>query len=143
MTIEELQKVPEFVTLRTQNLKDFVVAFCTNGADKIAAARTAYPGTKTDEGLSVTADRTLRHPAVKRLIGDYFGQVDETGSRDEFLGILWKKVRDGSGTDDKTQLGWATLYMKVKGYETKPTSSTEPPEPEGEDWVKKLQAVKG
>lgn len=116
MTIEDLKAHPAFVTLATEQQKTWILEYCSNGADKIKATEAAYATNDTASTVAV-ANRNMRHPAIKRLIKDFYGMVDETGTRDEFLALLWKKVQGGSGVDDKTQLGWANIYMKVKGYE--------------------------
>lgn len=134
MTLDDLKASPAFVTLNSDQQRQWVLAYCSNGADALEATRTAYPSTKDEAGLVAIANRNKRHPAIKRLISDFYGQTDETGTRDEFLAILWKKVRDT--TDDKAKLGWATIYMKVKGYETKATP--EPPKADEEESIDDL-----
>lgn len=119
MTLDDLKAHPAFVTLSTDQQKEWVLAYCSNGADKIKATEAAYATNDTASTVAV-ANRNMRHPAIKRLINDFYGMVDETGTRDEFLAILWKRFRDC--TDDKAKLGWATIYMKVKGYEAETTA---------------------
>ena len=41
MTLDELKARPDFVMELGEQQKAFVLAFCSNGADKLAAARTA------------------------------------------------------------------------------------------------------
>jgi hypothetical protein len=78
--------------LSTDQQREWVVAYCTNGADKIKATEAAYACNDTASAVAI-ANRNLRHPAIKRLVNDFYGMVDETGTRDEFLAILWKKVQ--------------------------------------------------
>ena len=137
MTIEDLKTHPAFVTLSTDQQREWVVAYCTNGADKIKATEAAYACNDTNSAAAI-ANRNLRHPAIKRLVSDFYGQVDETGTRDEFLAILWKRFRDCS--DDKAKLGWATLYMKVKGYEADKPEPTESTGDSVDDLVRQLEA---
>jgi hypothetical protein len=126
MTIEDLKAHPAFVTLATDQQKEWVLAYCSNGADKFKATTATYAPTDQASAAAI-ANRNLRHPAIKRLVNDFYGMVDETGTRDQFLALLWRKVN--GCTDDKTQLGWASIYMKVKGYEApKGTAPTEPTE---------------
>jgi hypothetical protein len=137
MTLEDLQKEPAFVTLSTDQQRAFVVAYCSNGADKVKAAEAAYAVNDTASAVSI-ANRNLRHPAIKKLTNDFYGMVDETGTRDEFLAILWKRFRDC--TDDKAKLGWATLYMKVKGYEADKPEPTDSPTDSVDDLVRQLES---
>lgn len=136
MTLDDLKTRPAFVTLSTDQQREFVIAYCSNGADKVKAAEAAYAVNDTASAQAI-ANRNLRHPAIKRLVSDFYGQVDETGSRDEFLAILWKNVQKG-GED---QLGWATLYMKVKGYQAEKAEPAETPETDSvDDLVRQLEA---
>lgn len=139
LTIDELKVNPAFVTLATDQQKRWVVAYCTNGADKVKATEEAYPACNDQASIIATANRLLRHPAVKRLVDDFYGMVDETGTRDEFLAILWKRFRDCN--DDKAKLGWAQIYMKVKGYEAdKPEPAESPEGVSVDDLVRQLEA---
>lgn len=139
MTIEELKARPEFVTLGTDQQREFVVAYCTNGADKIKAAEVAY-AVNDEKSALATANRNLRHPAIKRLITDYFGMTDETGSKTEALAIIWKQIQKGG--DPEIMLDYLKLYGEWKGFKTeKPTD--EPPKTDSEDWEARLKAVKG
>jgi len=137
MTLDDLKTHPAFVTLGTDQQREFVLEYCRNGADKVKAAEVAY-AVNTQASAVATADRNLRHPAIKRLVGDFFGMVDETGTRDEFLAILWKRFRDCN--DDKAKLGWATLYMKVKGYEAGKPEPADSPTDSVDDLVRALEA---
>lgn len=137
MTLDALKTQPAFVTLSTDQQREFVLAYCSNGADKIKAAEAAYAVNDTASAATI-ANRNLRHPAIKRLVNDFYGQVDETGTRDEFLAILWKRFRDCP--DDKAKLGWASIYMKVKGYEAEKPDPADSPTDSVDDLVRALEA---
>lgn len=115
MTPEQLQTLPEFVTLGSPQLKAFLVAYCTNGADKIAAARSAYE--PKDEKSAITyANRALRHPAVRDLANRFYGRTDELGSRDRALAILWRRI-NAPGVEDKLLLDYLKLWGLWNGLE--------------------------
>jgi hypothetical protein len=65
MTVEELKAAPAFVTLGTDQQREWVVAYCSNGADKIKATEAAYACNDTASAVAI-ANRNLRHPAIKR-----------------------------------------------------------------------------
>jgi hypothetical protein len=136
MTVEELKAAPAYVTLGTDQQKEWVVAYCSNGADKIKATEAAYACNDTASAVAI-ANRNLRHPAIKRLVNDFYGMTDETGTKDEFLAILWKRFRDCN--DDKAKLGWASIYMKVKGYEAEKPEPTDSPVDSVDDLVRQLE----
>jgi hypothetical protein len=136
MTIEDLKSRPEFVTLGTDQQREFVVAYCTNGADRIKAAESAY-AVNDDKSALATANRNLRHPAIKRLITDYYGMTDETGDKTAALAILWKKIQ----RNDEDLLDCLKLYGEWKGF--KAEKPAEEPAEEAIDWTAKLAAVKG
>jgi hypothetical protein len=137
LTLDDLKTHAAFITLSTDQQREWVVAYCTNGADKIKATEAAYACNDTASAVAI-ANRNLRHPAIKRLVNDFYGMVDETGSRDEFLAILWKRFRDC--TDDKAKLGWAQIYMKVKGYEAEKPEPADSPVDSVDDLVRQLEA---
>lgn len=140
MTLDDLKAHPAFVTLESDQLREFVLEYCSNGADGIAAAEKAYAVNSRASAVA-TANRNLRrHAAVKRLVSDFYGMVDETGTREQFLAILWKKVQGGPGVDDKSQLGWANIYMKVKGYEAEKPDPADSPTDSVDDLVRALEA---
>lgn len=116
MTIEELKSRPDFVVGLGEQQKDFTVAFCTNGADKLAAAKTAYNCT-TEQSAITTANRALSHPTIKRLVADFYNVTEESGSKEALAALLWKRLNDGN-TDQKCWLPIANLYAEVKGFKT-------------------------
>jgi hypothetical protein len=138
VTVEELKARPEFVTLGTDQQREFVVAYCTNGADRIKAAESAY-AVNDDKSALATANRNLRHPAIKRLITAYYGMTDETGSKTEALAIIWKQIQECR--DPEVMLDYLKLYGEWKGF--KAEKPAEEPAEETIDWTAKLAAVKG
>jgi len=139
MTVEELQTRPEFVTLGQQQ-KEFVTAYCTNGADKIAAAERAY-AVNDKKSAEATANRNLRHPVIRRLINDFYGRTDETGTKSEILHIAWKKVQGGQ-LDAKELLSYLTFISKLKGFEADKPAPPED-EPPAEDLTEIESLLKG
>src|SRR4051812_4581434 len=117
MTLEDLKTHPAFVTLESDQQREFVLAYCSNGADGVAAAEAAYAVNSRASAVAIANRNLRRNPAIKRLVSDFYGMVDETGTKDQFLALVWKKVQGGPGIEDKNQLGWANIYMKLKGYE--------------------------
>ena len=115
MNVEELKARPEYVTLAPQQ-QAFVLAYCTNGADKIAAAHAAYT-TKDDNSALAIANRNLRHTAIRGLVNAFYNRTEETGSKTEALAIIWKKIQDGCGGDPKMLLDYLKLYGVWKGFE--------------------------
>lgn len=138
MTVEELKTSPEYVTLTTQQ-QAFTLAFCTNGADKTGAAKTAY-NAKDDQSALATANRNLRHPAIKGLVNRFYNRTDETGSKTEALAIIWKKIQDGCGGDPKMLLDYMKLYGEWKGF--KPEKPVEDPKEDETDYAAALDALK-
>jgi hypothetical protein len=139
MTLADLKLHPAYIALESDQQRQWVLEYCSNGRDKIAATESAY-ATNTRASAVSTANRNLRIPGIKRVISDYFGMVDETGTRDAFLHLLWEKTQGGGRMDDKTQLGWATLYMKVKGYEAEKPEPADSPVDSVDDLVRQLEA---
>jgi hypothetical protein len=136
VTLDELKKHPAFVTLENEQQKEWVLEYCSNGRDKIAATELAYVSNNR-ASANAQANRNLRHPAIKRLVNDFYGMTDETGTKDEFLAILWKRFRDCN--DDKAKLGWASIYMKVKGYEAEKPEPADSPVDSVDDLVRQLE----
>lgn len=128
MTIDELKKRPEYFNLTPQQ-KEFVVAYCTNGGDKVAASEAAY-AVNTELSARTNADRCLRHRFIRTLINDYFGLVDDTGDKNQALAIVWKQIN--SAMDPKVLIDYLKLYGEWKGFkDDKPKPDT--PEPEKKD----------
>ena len=136
MTLDDLKSRPEFVTLAPQQ-QAFLVAYCTNGADKLAAAKEAYT-VKTDEsGISI-ANRNLRLPTVKALVNVFYNRTEETGSKTEALAIIWKQIQ--TLTDPKLRLDYLKLFGDWKGFTPEKAAPEAPEEP---DYLAALAAVKG
>lgn len=129
MTIADLQARPDFVMLGPQQ-KDWVTAYCTNGADKIAATEKAYASNDSKSALAI-ANRNLRHAAIRKLITDFYGQTDETGSKSEALAIIWKKIQ--STSDAEILLDYLKLYGEWKGFKAEKPAVEPPPIPLPED----------
>ena len=132
MTVEELKARPEFVMLAPQQ-KAFVVAICENGRDKIAAAKAAYTA-KDDRSAEATANRLVRHPKVHKLLKLFYDGIEETGSKDEALAILWKQIQNES--DTKLKLDALKLYGAWKGFT--PDKPEEPSADSTDDIIDKL-----
>ena len=140
MTLSELQKRPDFVTLSTANQKDFVVAFCSNGADRLAAAHTAHK-CKNDKIAASIANRHLRHPSIKKLVEDFYDKPIDTGDKEQALAMIWKKLQ---GTlADKDFVSLMNLYSKIKGFEPPSQAAPEPPAPEIEDLTEVENILRG
>jgi hypothetical protein len=135
MTVEELKTRPEFVTLAPQQ-QAFTLAYCTNKADKLAAARMAYT-VKNDQSAIAIADRNLRHPVIKALVNVFYNRTEETGSKVEALAIIWKQIQ--SCADSKMKLDYLKLYGDWMNFSTKPDA----PLPQEPDYLAALAAVKG
>lgn len=140
MTLDDLKARPDFIVGLGEQQKAFVIAFCNNGADKLAAARGAY-ACNTDQSATTTANRALAHPTIKKLIADYFNVTEESGSKEALAALLWKRLNDGN-TDQKCWLPIANLYAEVKGFKTERTPAPTPGDGD-EDWVSRLEKVKG
>lgn len=125
MTPEKLQTLPEFVTLGSPQLRAFTLEYCTNGADKLAAARKAY-GPKDDENAAAYANRALRNPAVRGLVNQFYGRTDELGSRDAALAILWRRI-NAPGVEDKLLLDFLKLWGLWNGLEMAKAPAPAPP----------------
>jgi hypothetical protein len=125
MTIEELKARPDFVTDLNDQQKAFVLALCSNGKNKIEAAKMAYPG-QADSSLQATANRALRHPVIARLVRDFYGRTDETGSKAEVLAIVWKKIQS-PGLSPAEMLAYLKFQATLKGWDApKPAKEDEP-----------------
>src|SRR5690348_8225128 len=106
MTLDDLKSRPEFVTLAPQQ-QAFLVAYCTNGADKLAAAKEAYT-VKNDASAIAIANTNLRHAAIKALVNVFYNRTEETGSKTEALAIIWKQIQ--ACPDAKIKLDYLKLY---------------------------------
>lgn len=120
MTLTDLKSRPEFVML-TPKQKAFTTAYCSNGADKVAAARTAYPDLKDEDSATATANRCLRQPQIALLVKAFYNRTDETGSKSEALAIIWKRIQ----AQPEDLLDYLKLYGEWKGF-------NKPAKPEGE-----------
>lgn len=127
MTIDELQARPDFVTELTTQQKQWTVEYCKNGADKVAATKTAYP-TLAEQSIRPTADRLLRHPTIRRIVNDFYERTDETGSKRELSAMLWKRLQKCTDGDNETFLKLAALYGKWMGFEADAPAPPETPE---------------
>lgn len=134
MTVEELKARPEYVTLGPQQ-QQFVVAYCTNGADKLAAAKAAYTAQNDDSALAI-ANRNLRHTAIRGLVNAFYNRTEETGSKVEAMAILWKQAQDLNG-DPKLRLEYLKFLAELKGW----TKTAEPDNPET-DYAAAVAALK-
>lgn len=137
MTLDELKARPEFVVLGPQQ-KDFVTVYCTNGAEKIAAAKVAYD-TTSDESAEAIANRNLRHPAIKSLVKLWYEFSEHTGTKNEALAIIWTQIQ--SETDAKLKLDYLKLYGEWKGFKTDEDDSDEEPD-DVDDIVQKMEREK-
>lgn len=139
MTLAELKARPDFVTDLTPAQQAWVVAYIESSADKMAATKTAYPNT-AETSLNTVANRCKRHPVIRRLLNDYYGRTDETGSKDALVALAWRKAsEDTSGSDGKLQYQWATFYAKLKGFfAEKPEADGD--EPDEWDEVRELES---
>lgn len=135
MTVEELKARPDFVTLRTDQMRDFVVAYCTNGADATAAAESAY-AVNSKESAVATANRNLSHPAIKRLVDDFYERTDEVLSRRELAAIASAQIR--AAKDEKVRLDWAKVLINLQGWSDRPVPEPEE-QPSVDDLVRDLE----
>ena len=135
MTVEELKVRPDFVTLRTDQMRDFVLAYCTNGADAIAAAESAY-AVNSKESAVATANRNLSHPAIKRLVDDFYERADEVLSRRELAAIASAQIR--AAKDEKVRLDWAKVLINLQGWSDRPAPEPEE-QPSVDDLVRDLE----
>ncbi len=144
MTLNDLKATPQFAALQPKQ-QAWVVAFCSNGGDAVAAARTSY-SCQDDNSARVIANRNLKHTEMRRLT-DAFLKI-EPGSRkftkDELLVRMSKKIAEEK-VDDKVLLGLLTLYGKWEGFETEkaPAPSepavAEPDEAAARELLKELE----
>ena len=137
MTLEELKTRPEYVTLAPQQ-KAWIEAYCTNGADRVAAARTAYE-VRDDNSAVAISNRNLRHPAIRALVNLFYDRTEETGSKTEALAIIWKQIQ-APNIDPKVRLDYLKLYGDWKGFTPEKPANTPPEET---DYLAALAAVKG
>lgn len=126
MTIEELKARPEFAVELNDSQRAFVLAICSNGRNKIEAAQASYT-CKDELSAQAIANRNLRHPVMSRLIKDFYGRVDETGSKQEVMAIVWKKIQTGS-LDPKELLQYMNFLAKLKGWEATKATDEDAPE---------------
>jgi hypothetical protein len=127
MTLDELKATPQFAALQPQQ-QAYVVAFCSNGGNDLAAAREAYPKVK-EASLRVIANRNRGHKGIKRLVDTFMGispALDKL-TKDELLVDMSRRMKNPQ-IDDKIYLGLVTLYGKWEGFEIKPTPPAAPSE---------------
>lgn len=122
MTIDDLKTHPVYVTLGSPQQQEWVVAYCSNGADKVKATETAY-ATNDEASTVAIANRNVRHPAIRQLINEYFGRVDEKGNLDQALALLWRRI-NSPGMDDRILIQYLALYGRWNGFETEKRSAS-------------------
>jgi hypothetical protein len=138
MTLEDLKTHPAFITLGTDQQREWVVAYCTNGADKIKATEAAYACNDTASAVAI-ANRNLRHPEIKKLVDAYFGRTDEMGSKKEALAKIWRRA-NAVGVDDVTFLDYMKLYGDWMGFKPSKTEPADSPVDSVDDLVRQLEA---
>ena len=121
MTLSDVVANPLYSRL-TQQQQAFVTAICTNGNDKLAAAKTAW-ACSDDKSAATMANRALRKPAIAKLVGIYFGERVERITREELLGHLAKRATDANRDD--TAFKYFELIAKIEGWLTKPAENDE------------------
>ena len=137
MTIEDLKTHPAFVTLSTDQQKEWVLAYCTNGADKIKASEAAYACNDTASAAAI-ASRNMRHPEIKKLVDAFYGRIDELGSKKEALAKIWRRIQGCS--DDKILLDYLKLYGDWMGFKPEKPEPTEAATDSVDDLVRQLEA---
>lgn len=131
MTLEELKVDPRFITLAPSR-REFVLAYCTNGADKVAAAKASSDVT-TEESAISKANTVLRDPQIRALVNVFYDRTEDIGSLKEALAIIWEEARK-NGPD---KFKWMSLYCSLRNF--KGALPSEQSEPDLYDQVRELE----
>jgi isopropylmalate/homocitrate/citramalate synthase len=119
LTFEEVAKSPQFNKLSVQQRK-FIEELCTNGWDRIDAARVAYPNCSTEASLAAAANKVMRNEQVKAVIA----LIDPTKvrmTREEALEIAAKHVRAAEKPADAFK--GLELIAEWEGWAHAPTTA--------------------
>jgi hypothetical protein len=120
-TPEGIAKHPLMRTL-TKPMQAFVVEFCKNGGDGLAAVHAAYgEGRKkplTHNGAVSLKYRILHVPTVQKLLAIFYDYEVSVGkmTKAEFLGLVTERLRDKElGAAAFVQL--ANIVVQVTGWQ--------------------------
>ena len=133
MTLDDLKADPRYVTLPPSR-REFVLAYCSNGADKVAAAKASSEVT-TEESAISKANTVMRDPAVRALVNAFYNRTEDVGSKTEALAIVWKQIQTG-GED---LLDYLKLYGEWMGFKSEKGPDEPPKPPDLYDQVRELE----
>ncbi len=119
MTIDEIRKHPFYKLLGSDQLRKFVDEMCSNGFDKMEAAKVAW-GSENEQSQRTQANRALKHKGVAQLIALCQGRPN----REEYLIAL--NARAAMADDDSVAYDFYELIGKVEGWLTKPADNKPP-----------------
>jgi hypothetical protein len=121
MKFSDVSKSPQFAQLSEQQ-RTFISELCSNGWDKVAAAKVAW-GHKDDESAVSQANRAMRNPRVAALLA----LIDPTKSRmtkDEALQLAAKHARTAEKPADAIKC--LQLIGEWEGWSVEPPPGGSP-----------------